>query len=59
MAAPPVVVLVSQVAGVSRVGISVNGQIRFVGRYETFPANGKKYRLVSSKNNQLVAREVK
>ncbi|EBU0430679.1 hypothetical protein QFV92_000286 [Salmonella enterica] len=58
-AAPPTVVLVSQVAGVSRVGVSVNGQIRFVGRHETFPANGKKYRLEPAKNKLLVAREVK
>ncbi|ECW0088146.1 lngG [Salmonella enterica subsp. enterica] len=58
-AAPPSVVLVSQVAGVSRVGVSVNGQLRLVGRHETFPANGKKYRLVPVKNNLLVAREVK
>ncbi|HAG2284918.1 TPA: hypothetical protein G8W61_005328 [Salmonella enterica] len=57
-AAPPTVVLVSQVAGVSRVGISVNGQLRFVGRQEKFAANGKKYQLVSEKN-RLVAREVK
>ncbi|HAF2129649.1 TPA: hypothetical protein G9F27_003889 [Salmonella enterica] len=57
-AAPPTVVLVSQVAGVSRVGVSVNGQIRFVGRQEKFPANGKRYELVSEKN-KLVAREVK
>ncbi|HEC8924852.1 TPA: hypothetical protein R4D26_000902 [Salmonella enterica subsp. enterica serovar Stanley] len=56
--APPSVVLVSQVAGVSRVGVSVNGQIRFVGRQEKFAANGKKYQLVSDKN-KLVAREVK
>lgn len=58
-AEPPSVVLVSQVAGVSRVGVSVNGQIRFVDRHETFPANGKRYRLESTKNNLLVAREVK
>lgn len=58
-AAAPMVVLVSQVAGVSRVGVSVNGQIRFVGRHETFPANGKKYRLEPAKNKLLVAREVK
>ncbi|EBX2067783.1 lngG [Salmonella enterica subsp. enterica serovar Java] len=57
--APPRVILVSQVAGVSRVGVSVNGQLRFVGRNETFPANGKKYRLEAVKNNLLVAREVK
>ncbi|HAT1681638.1 TPA: hypothetical protein I8Y21_002302 [Klebsiella oxytoca] len=57
--APPAVVLVSQVAGVSRVALSVNGQLRFVGRHETFTANGKKYRLVAIKNDQLVAREVK
>ncbi|EAU6351409.1 TPA: lngG [Salmonella enterica subsp. enterica serovar Muenchen] len=57
--APPRVILVSQVAGISRVGVSVNGQLRFVGRNETFPANGTKYRLVPAKNNQLVAREVK
>lgn len=55
---PPSVVLVSQVAGVSRVGVSVNGKIRFVGRQEKFAANGKKYQLVSDKN-KLVAREVK
>lgn len=58
-AAPPSVVLVSQVAGVSRVGVSVNGQLRFIGRNETFPANGKTYRLVAGKNSLLVAREVK
>ncbi|EAO2872877.1 lngG [Salmonella enterica subsp. enterica] len=58
-AAPPTVVLVSQVAGVSRVGVSVNGQLRFVGRNETFPANGKKYRLVPAKNSLLAVREVK
>lgn len=57
--APPSVVLVSQVAGISRVGISVDGEIRFVGRNETFSANGKKYRLAAAKNNMLVAREVK
>ena len=56
--AVPSVVLVSQVAGVSRVGISVNGQIRFVGRQEKFNANGKKYELVTEKN-KLVVREVK
>ncbi|ECK9010482.1 lngG [Salmonella enterica] len=58
-AAPPSVVLISQVAGVSRVGVSVNGQLQFVGRHETFPANGKRYRLVPAKNNQLTVREVK
>ncbi|EDM3692342.1 lngG [Salmonella enterica subsp. enterica serovar Infantis] len=58
-AAPPLVVLISQVAGVSRVGVSVNGQLQFVGRHETFPANGKRYRLVLAKNNQLTVREVK
>ncbi|EFR6822920.1 hypothetical protein HYF16_004711 [Salmonella enterica] len=58
-AAPPQVVLVSQVAGVSRAGVLVNGQLRFVGRHETFPANGKRYRLVPAKNNQLTVREVK
>ncbi|EMW9316328.1 lngG [Salmonella enterica] len=58
-AGPPLVVLISQVAGVSRVGVSVNGHLQFIGRNETFPANGKKYRLVPAKNNQLVAREVK
>lgn len=57
-AAPPRVVLVSQVAGISRVGVSVNGQLRFIGRNETFPANGKTYRLVAGKNSLLVAREV-
>ncbi|HFJ2058225.1 TPA: lngG [Salmonella enterica] len=57
-AAPPSVVLVSQVAGVSRVGVSVNGHLQLVGRNEKFPANGKKYELVSEKN-KLVAREVK
>lgn len=57
--APPRVILVSQVAGISRVGVSVNGQLRFVGRNETFPANGKKYRLVSAKNNLPAVREVK
>ncbi|ELG3533566.1 lngG [Salmonella enterica] len=55
----PRVILVSQVAGISRVGVSVNGQLRFVGRNETFPANGKKYRLVPAKNNLLAVREVK
>ncbi len=58
-AAPPSVVLISQVAGVSRVGVSVSGQLQFVGRHETFPANGKRYRLVPAKNNQLTVREVK
>lgn len=58
-AAPPSVVLVSQVAGVSRVGISVNGQLQFVGRQGVFSANGKRYRLVPAKNNQLTVREVK
>ncbi|EBZ5135158.1 hypothetical protein EBP34_25750, partial [Salmonella enterica subsp. enterica serovar Saintpaul] len=58
-AAPPSVVLISQVAGVSRVGVSVNGQLKFVGRHETFPANGKRYQLVPAKNNQLTVREVK
>ncbi|EBU9820075.1 lngG [Salmonella enterica subsp. enterica serovar Newport] len=58
-AAPPAVVLVSQVAGVSRVGISVNGQLQFVSRNEKFSANGKHYRLVPAKNNQLIVREVK
>ncbi|ECI5749260.1 lngG [Salmonella enterica subsp. enterica] len=58
-AVPPSVVLISQVAGVSRVGVSVNGQLQFVGRHETFPANGKRYRLVPAKNNQLTVREVK
>ncbi|EJA5030353.1 lngG [Salmonella enterica] len=58
-AAPPSVVLISQVAGVSRVGVSVNGQLQFVGCHETFPANGKRYRLVPAKNNQLTVREVK
>lgn len=57
--APPAVVLVSQVAGVSRVALSVNGQLLFVGRHETFVADGRKYRLVTTKNDQLVAREVK
>lgn len=56
---PPTVVLVSQVAGTSRVGVSINGQLQFVGRHETFSANGKKYRLTLEKNNQLVAKEVK
>lgn len=56
---PPSVVLVSQVAGVSRVGVSVNGQLQFVGRHGTFNANGKRYRLVPAKNNQLMVREVK
>ncbi|EJI0485789.1 lngG [Salmonella enterica] len=58
-AAPPSVVLISQVAGVSRVGVSVNGQLQFVGRHGTFSANGKRYRLVPAKNNQLTVREVK
>ncbi|MIE72252.1 lngG [Salmonella enterica subsp. diarizonae] len=58
-AAPPSVVLVSQVAGVSRVGVSVNGQLQFVSRSEKFSANGKQYRLVPAKNNQLIVREVK
>lgn len=58
-AVPPSVVLISQVAGMSRVGVSVNGQLQFVGRHETFPANGKRYRLVPAKNNQLTVREVK
>ncbi|HED0202385.1 TPA: lngG [Salmonella enterica subsp. enterica serovar Orientalis] len=58
LAAPPSVVLVSQVAGISRVGVSVNGHLQLVGRNEKFPANGKKYELVSEKN-KLVAREVK
>ncbi|ECW1082717.1 lngG [Salmonella enterica] len=57
--APPSVVLVSQVAGVSRVGISVNGQLQFVSRNEKFSANGKHYRLVPAKNNQFIVREVK
>ncbi|HFD8837120.1 TPA: lngG [Salmonella enterica] len=57
--APPSVVLVSQVAGVSRVGISVNGQLQFVSRSEKFSANGKQYRLVPAKNNQFIVREVK
>nr|WP_306426754.1 lngG [Providencia sp. PROV216] len=58
--APPTVVLVSQIAGVSRVGVSINGQLQFVGRHETFSANGKRYRLVlEKKGNQLVAREAK
>lgn len=56
---PPSVVLVSQVAGVSRVGVSVNGQMRFIGRHETFTAGGKHYRLAAEKNGQLVVREVK
>ncbi|EFT4510244.1 lngG [Salmonella enterica subsp. enterica serovar Stanley] len=58
-AAPPSVVLVSQVAGVSRVGVSVNGQLQFVSRNEKFSANGKRYRLVPAKNNQFIVREVK
>ncbi|EHY9252295.1 lngG [Salmonella enterica] len=58
-AAPPSVVLISQVAGVSRVGVSVNGQLQFFGRHETFPANGKRYQLVPEKNNKLTVREVK
>ncbi|MKU04663.1 lngG [Salmonella enterica subsp. enterica] len=58
-AVPPSVVLVSQVAGVSRVGISVNGQLQFVSRNEKFSANGKHYRLVPAKNNQFIVREVK
>lgn len=58
-AAPPSVVLVSQVAGVSRVGVSVNGQLQFVGRHGTFNANGKRYHLVPTKNNLLAVREVK
>ncbi|ECG5644061.1 lngG [Salmonella enterica subsp. enterica serovar Poona] len=58
-AVPPSVVLVSQVAGVSRVGVSVNGQLQFVSRNEKFSANGKQYRLVPAKNNQLIVREVK
>ncbi|HHY6339511.1 TPA: lngG [Salmonella enterica] len=58
-AAPPSVVLVSQVAGVSRVGVSVNGQLQFVSRSEKFSANGKRYRLVPAKDNQLTVREVK
>ncbi|EAP1707927.1 lngG [Salmonella enterica] len=58
-AAPPSVVLISQVAGVTRVGVSVNGQLQFVGRHGTFGANGKRYRLVPAKNNQLTVREVK
>ncbi|EEB3144222.1 lngG [Salmonella enterica subsp. enterica serovar Newport] len=57
--APPSVVLVSQVAGVSRVGVSVNGQLQFVSRSEKFSANGKHYRLVPAKNNQFIVREVK
>lgn len=57
--APPSVVLVSQVAGVSRVGVSVNGQLQFVGRQGMFSVNGKRYRLVPAKNNQLTVREVK
>ncbi|EBU9317269.1 lngG [Salmonella enterica subsp. enterica serovar Amager] len=57
--APPSVVLVSQVAGVSRVGVSVNGQLQFVSRSEKFSANGKHYRLVPTKNNQFIVREVK
>ncbi|EKC2495416.1 lngG [Salmonella enterica] len=55
----PQVVLVSQVAGVSRVGVSVNGQLQFVGRNGTFSANGKRYHLVSEKNNKLIVQEVK
>ncbi|ECH6755568.1 TPA: lngG [Salmonella enterica] len=58
-AAPPSVVLVSQVAGVSRVGVSVNGKLQFVSRNEKFSANGKRYRLVPAKNNQFIVREVK
>ncbi|HFW4797855.1 TPA: lngG [Salmonella enterica subsp. diarizonae serovar 60-67:z35:-] len=57
--AAPTVVLVSQVAGISRIGVSVNGQLQFISRHETFTANGKKYQLVSTKNNKLVVREVK
>lgn len=57
--APPSVVLVSQVAGVSRVGVSVNGQLQFISRNEKFSANGKRYRLVPAKDNQLTVREVK
>ncbi|HGP0804517.1 TPA: lngG [Salmonella enterica subsp. diarizonae serovar 61:l,v:z35] len=57
--APPWVVLVSQVAGVSRVGVSVNGQLQFISRNEKFSANGKRYRLVPAKDNQLTVREVK
>ncbi|EBZ5135160.1 hypothetical protein EBP34_25760, partial [Salmonella enterica subsp. enterica serovar Saintpaul] len=55
----PQVVLVSQVAGISRVGVSVNGQLQFVGRTGTFSANGKRYHLVPEKNNKLTVREVK
>ncbi|EEG7921335.1 lngG [Salmonella enterica] len=55
----PQVVLVSQVAGISRVGVSVNGQLQFVGRTGTFSANGKRYQLVPEKNNKLTVREVK
>lgn len=57
--APPSVVLVSQVAGVTRVGVSINGQIQLVGRHEIFSANGRKYQLEPTKNNMLVAKEVK
>lgn len=57
--APPSVVLISQVAGVSRVGVSVNGQLQFISRNEKFSANGKRYRLVPAKDNQLTVREVK
>ncbi|ENE8569043.1 hypothetical protein ABN789_005003 [Salmonella enterica] len=56
---PPSVVLVSQVAGVSRVAVSVSGQLRFISRNEVFSANGKKYHLVPSGKNQLAVREVK
>ncbi|HGA7337878.1 TPA: lngG [Salmonella enterica subsp. enterica serovar Saintpaul] len=58
-AVPPSVVLVSQVAGMFRVGVSVNGQLQFVSRNEKFFANGKHYRLVPAKNNQFIVREVK
>ncbi|EBI1835102.1 lngG [Salmonella enterica subsp. enterica] len=55
----PQVVLVSQVAGISRVGVLVNGQLQFVGRNGTFSVNGKRYHLVPEKNNKLIVREVK
>lgn len=56
-ATAPSVVLVSRVAGVLRAGVVVNGQLRLVGRHETFEAGGKKYRLVAAKNSQLAVKE--
>lgn len=57
--AAPSVVLVSQVAGVSRVAVSVNGELRFFSPRETISANGKQYRLVPVKNGLLTVREIR